>query len=395
MKDFFITKYGKKIPINKHYRLVHNISNIKNQNTPELAKNFKATLSMFNKDLMLYSLAIDFLDSLGVKTHWNTSLDIGGREGFISRFLTGEDKVKKADCIELNDYSHSVNTKKMKHFFRLYKLWKLARKFKINYKNNLTLANNFLERQSSNIGYYPNDSSKFWNIKFKKDPNIHEYLVKNIFEHEKRYDLITSFSSLHYFNYKQLFKKISTLLNKNGIFLFWDWCWWWPVNATSIVGYFPYAVQRLDKNDFKRYTEEFHPEESNDMIKRYDWYNDKLDEKPTLNNFFSEAEKNNLSLIGYRRLAPFENTSVQTPFTPNVLDQYLDSRLIDVLEDIHQFRSDVTIEDLKTAFYLVAFKKHTIQGESYTKCIEELQNTNEKDIFFSSIRFVRSSDESK
>ena len=127
MDDFFVTKFGNKIQTIESYIDVHNTADYQTviEHTVKRAEKHKSSQGGFLKDLLEYSLVIDFLESLGLQTKWNKTLDIGGREGFVARFLTGEGKSNYADCIELYDYGKSLTTPKMESLYRFYKIWKI------------------------------------------------------------------------------------------------------------------------------------------------------------------------------------------------------------------------------------------------------------------------------
>ena len=58
---------------------------------------------------------------------------------------------------------------------------------------------------------------------------------------------------------------------------------------------------------------------------------------------------------------PTNDSHPKTPITPNVLHRTDQSVISNVLDDIHQFRSDVTLMDLQTAFIMAVFTKQPAQ----------------------------------
>ena len=162
--------------------------------------------------------------------------------------------------------------------------------------------------------------------------------------------------------------------------------WWWPVNATKIVGKFPYAVQRLDKEDFVRYSNEFHEKESGEMIKAYNYFAGGIERKPTISDYINEAEMSGLKLVSYKRFMPTAKTHSKTPITPSALEECEDFNFTEIIENIRNFRKDVSIEDLKTAFVMGVFKKKK-SDTSISNLVKNLQengtgyykNTNQKD----------------
>jgi SAM-dependent methyltransferase len=381
MADFFKTKFGHEIKLIPEYFSVHNhfassdtIGGHEKDFSENRSMNFQFT--EFFQDFFEYSLMIDYLDSLGIDINCNSALDIGGQQGYISRLLISENKTKFADCVEIGDYSNRLTLSKMKWFYNRYKVWKILRRFNLDYKNHVSKLNNAFDTMCAHYGTFLNADSKFWKLNFKTPPTISNYIVGNVYDINKKYDFISALLCLEYFNYQKLFKKIESLLNDDGIFIFLVNYWWWPVNSTRIVGNFPYVTQRLDKDDFSKYINQFHPDESSNIFKMYDYFAAGMDEKPTLNQYISEAEKNNLSLIGCKRLMPVSNTHSKTPLTPNVLDEFNDTKLDDVLSDIQSFRDDVSIQDLKTAYVMCVFKKKSPSKKSITEKINYLETAN-------------------
>ncbi len=362
MKVEFITKFGHKIPINQEYSLIHGDISYQNEVkllekkvTERIPRN--AIFSRFFKNLFTHSMIIDYFDSLGLSSQWTDALDIGGQHGIVSRIFKGVGKVRTADCIEIYDFSHNLDTKTMQWCLRMYKIWKLAHRLGIKNRkiNRLDKAYHSL---CDAYGYIPNKSSNFWNISFKSKPELDNYYVKDIFELEKKYDLITAIHVMDYFIHKKLFKKINQLLKPGGTFIFLVGYWWTPTNSTKLMGYFPFAPQRLEKDDFLKYTQEFHKEKSSDMMKAYDFFAGGLDSKPTISQYIADAQKNGLSLVDCKRCISPAFTHAQTPLTTPSLESCTDFDLNDVIRDIHCFRSDVGTEDLKTAFALGIFKKN-------------------------------------
>ena len=381
MKEFFQTKYNQKIKIIPNYFNAHNKFNVKrvcegNKDYLDSKQNMNYYFTDFFLDLFEYSIVMDFLDSIDHPIQCKSALDIGGQQGYISRFLMAEGKVTEADCIEKDDYSNKNSLEIINWCFKRYSLWKTAQKFHIDQKISKTKKlNNAYESYCQTYDYHPNKkTSKFWNITLKNKPILTNYVVDDVYELKKTYDFVSSFLSLPWFNYKKLFKKISELLNENGTFVFMTDYWWWPVTSTKIVGHFPYVSQRLDRDDFEKYLSEFHPNDVKDYLKRYDWFHQSTENKATLSQYIDEAEKNGLSLLNYKRIMPRASTNPKTSISPFELENYSDCSLSEVLDNIRQFRQDVTIEDLKTDRIIVAFVKKPTKKHSVNNYIKKLKS---------------------
>ncbi len=216
------------------------------------------------------------------------------------------------------------------------------------------MKRDYLRSWEEKFGYVPDGYiTRFSSL----SGDLDNYLTKDIFTLSGKYDLITSFLTLSYFNTEKIIKKVSTLLDDGGIFTFTCDYWWYPINSTKISGDFPYACQRLERDDLKRYYEEFHPSLATDVMKRYDYYS-KI--HPTIEDYRSIGKKNGLTMVASLRMAPKGFLPVNNGprgITPDILDSLEDVSLREILDEIHAFRPDVTLEDLKTCFILLAFSK--------------------------------------
>jgi len=377
MTKKFTTKFGHDIPIIENYRMIHGKTDY--STFEELLFNKEETFyeqrASFLSDLVEYSIVFEYLESLGIKKKFETALDIGGQQGYVSKIITAEGKSKYSDCVEIFDYRGDADFQK---FISYYKKLKFLSKNKFLRKNRkINRIVNSVEEKGRKFGKHTFDKSKLWNIDFNNKGKIRDYILKDVYDVDKKYDLVTSLLCLVHFEYKQLFKKINELLNENGIFVFLDSYWWWPVNPTRVIGDFPYSVQRLTKDDLIKYFEEFHPDEKKDVLKKIEHYYGGLENKPSVQTFIEEAEKNGLSLVGYQRFMPNQDSHLRTPITPKAFSELKDFSFSEILRDIHEFRKDVNIEDLKTAFVLMVFKK-VEKKESIVEKISYLKDNRDK-----------------
>ena len=69
---------------------------------------------------------------------------------------------------------------------------------------------------------------------------------------------------------------------------------------------------------------------------------------------------------------PRASTNNKTSISPFELENYDNCNLLDVLDNISQFRNDVTIEDLKTDRIIVAFVKKTKKQNSVSEYCKKL-----------------------
>lgn len=375
--DFFTTKHGNEIKIIPEYFNAHNINSANDVLEGDTIY-FKKKHSLnelftgFFKDFYKYSVVLDFLKSNGLETHWDATLDIGGQEGYVSRFLHGEGRANTADCVEIKNYENVLDNKKMNWLYNRYKIWRICKKIGLDYKSKISKVTKALDAISASFGYYPSSNSSFYNLKFTEKPEISNYIIGDILKLNKKYDFISSILSLEYFDHRVLFKKVSELLNEHGVFVFLVNYWWFPVNSTRLVGNFPYACQRLEKDDFIKYLKQFHATDVEDSLKTYDYFGGGIEQKPTLTQYIQDAEKNDLQLISSYRFIPVSKNHTKTPLAPTSLDNLSDFTLDEVLKDIHHFRSDVSLEDLKTAFVMAIFIKKDKPKDNLDSKIKQL-----------------------
>jgi hypothetical protein len=295
------------------------------------------------KDAFEYGLVVDYLSSIGCGGPWDRLLDIGGAEGYIARLFKAEGRAKSAVCVDVVQNA-TTNAEMWMHHYQ-YKRTKI-----LNGRKAL------LKKLPNYFGYYPPSSGAYLNIKFKETPAIEEHVVGSALSVSGRFDLVTAFLCLEYFDLDEIFPKVQALLDDNGVFAMLVNYWWWPVNSTAIVGQFPYAAQRLSESDFHRYVSLFHSDLAEEYTRRYSYYH-KGKQRPTVQDYLDAGRKHGLEPCGYLRLMPRRGGEPKTPLAPAVLGRMEGFRYADVLDDIACFRSGVTEIDLKTAYALCVFEK--------------------------------------
>lgn len=347
--DFFQTSYGRRINFYPGYKAKYPVFSEKQvlsvyQDTEEHIPFFA-----FIKDAFEYGMMIDFLAHHGLKGPWDSALDVGGAEGTVSRFLKSEKLVRRADCIDIKDFSKTLPDSLYDSYLRKFRLYAWLNKVGLKKPN---LKVNFHEH----FNYAPTLSDKYYNLQAKAAGRIDHYYTHSIYEHREKYDFISALLCFPYFDLRQLFPKISSLLNHGGVFYFITDYWWSQVNSSQIVGNFPYACQRLTREDLIRYFETNHPDEVPYVTKKYDYYHCQMP-APVVSTYVQLAQDCGMELIDSRRQITQSVDNERIFITPQDLDKDPRSKLSDVLDDIHQFRKDVKVEDLMTAFVHGAFVK--------------------------------------
>lgn len=194
----------------------------------------------------------------------------------------------------------------------------------------------------------------FYSFKFKALPHLDRYICGDVFELEEKFDLVTSFSSMEWFNANTSFKKISDLLNVGGVYYFWVSNWWCDVNVTRLCGHFPYAMQRMSREDYFRYLEEHLPENAEAMKHAYDFFDPN---HPTLADYIEIAYENGLVPLAFRSPVEEEQFTHRRGIHPLGYALNEDQLLREVLDDIHQIRPDVRLHDLLPFTHNVIFVK--------------------------------------
>lgn len=373
---FFETSFGDRIEFVDGYRQSFPPTPRRESN---IAKGFDSSsmppfkISGFVKDRYLYALIVDFLHSIGERECFPKALDIGAAEGTQARYLRGSGKCDYVVAVDIVDQAWRLSTSRFVRSHLTFAYHQLIQGLKkwllfpgLPYRSNLISRRSLsqLDRWSTHLyelfGWVPDSSSTYYKLRLRRRPVIDDYIVGDAMDVDGEFDLITAFGGLEYFDVEEVMAKVGSLLNEDGIFAFVVDYWWHPVNVTSIVGDFPYACQRLNRDDFRRYMAEFHADEVDDVMEMYDYFSPT---HPTLTTYGDVGEKNDLWLVGYHRLPVPENTTAyHSKLGPAHMNRFGDAKLTAVLDNIRRFRSDVTLADLNTYYLLMVFKKQPSYG---------------------------------
>src|SRR5262249_1783693 len=121
-----------------------------------------------------------------------------------------------------------------------------------------------LRKNNNKLGYVTDLHSYVWNFRLRRLPKVDRYIANDFMAvaFNDKFDLVTSVNAIEYIDYEKLFERVSLLLEEEGVFCFMVNYWWYPVNSTVIYGDFPYASQRLTKQDLRRYFDQNYPEQA-------------------------------------------------------------------------------------------------------------------------------------
>jgi SAM-dependent methyltransferase len=208
------------------------------------------------------------------------------------------------------------------------------------------------QQMKDGIGWKPDTG--YYGLKYVNEPKLDRYIVGDVYNLEEKFDLITTYTSFEWFEAASILKKVSDMLNPGGIFYIWVSNWWSDVNVTRSTGHFPYACQRLTKDDYFRYLDECLPEYAEAMKASYVWFDPS---HPTLADYLDIGYANGMVPLEYKdygRPKAFDDQIGISPLGQVMLNG---SVLDETLEDIHQFRPDVRITDLFPFTHAIVFQK--------------------------------------
>ena len=380
MTQCFTTSFGQRIPFVEGYRDSHNIRHKPGAPAREwveteesIMREPRMTYSYFRKDLIEYLLTMDFLRSVGIEGPWKSALDIGGREATIARLLKATNTAGSVESIDILPFHKKLSDSLFKE---LLKEVFMPRRGPLRIPRRLagmvdSKYYNWAFSQNLEFGFTP-DRMFGWDVVLKNLSDPDACYVDDFMTHrfDRKFDFIVSLLTVAYFDVDELMERVANLLLPGGIFVFLVDYWWFPVNSTNIVADFPYACQRLTRDDLLRYFDEFHPNETSIVNEFYDTHHKGKPE--TLADYAETAERHSLGILGERRFVPSSETGNRTPLMPATLDHYENSALPSVLENIRCFRQDVQLIDLKSAFVMAAFRKREERKPDLSERIREL-----------------------
>lgn len=320
-------------------------------------KKIALDINSFASDMKHFVSCYNFLFKQGLLTKkYDRHLDLGGGHGHFSFLLHVMNKINYSLSVDKRPF---IKTDNFNHFLIYYRFL-IRRKITKLFRSKVKLGK---------FGY-TDTNSIYFNLPLipKKIPNI-SYTQKDIYDIKGKYDLVTSVSSLEFFKMKKIFKKVSNLLNKNGVFFIMVDYWWYPANSSGIYLDEPFKLQRNNFNKLKK-TIKNKNLDLNEIKRRYFYYHVGLDTKPTIDDYIKLAYKNNLRLQSFERHVPSEYIESRLNFIPkDFVGSGLNAKnkspnkvkiknLNKVIKDIKKFQKNIKIEDLFTHYTYLIFQKN-------------------------------------
>jgi SAM-dependent methyltransferase len=291
-------------------------------------------------------------------------LDIGCGYGLQPRIMKAMGLVREAVGLDLYDRASAIDEPylskqhRMLRLFRFIDKWQaqieskpasdwtdFERAFMLRFQGPRTLAK---YRQ----GWVPGPD--LYSMKFVGKPKLDRLIIADLFTLDERFDFITAFSSMEWFEAASAMKKISSLLNDGGIFYMYVANWWHSVTGGKVVGHFPFAPQRMKMEDYERYTREALPRNAEALRTAAAFYDPT---HPTLRDYIRIGAENGLLALAFEQdvaSAPFHHKYGISSRGWGELEPGL---LNEALADIQVFRPDVSLSDLLATTTYIVFKK--------------------------------------
>jgi len=333
----------------------------------EILKEDKVEISIhgYGARLIRVYQFLRMLQSTTEKQTFNKSLDIGTGIALQPRIMKGLGLTKESVGIDIYDRSTAVSERQLAKRHRQFKRLRYLDKFrnraesvpveKRNWWQNAVMTDTAASARYSirrGVGCFADDG--IYDLKLKRPPHLDRYLNENIFDLEEKFDLLTSYSSLEWFKAPTIIKKCADLLEEGGLFYFWVPNWWGGVNTTLTSGHFPYASQRMKKEDYFRYLDENLGNFSETWKSSYNYFDPTF---PTMNDYLNVCFENGLMPLDYRPLIKPDQAHHRTGVNPvgNFMQDF--EGMQRVLSEIQEFRPDVQMHDLMPSSHAFLFKK--------------------------------------
>jgi hypothetical protein len=203
------------------------------------------------------------------------------------------------------------------------------------------------------FGYHPDEGP--YGARPRRGPTLAAYHVGEVFAHQGKYDLVTSFMALEYFEFDKIAAKVAELLEPDGYFGFLVSYWWYPVNNTLLYGRFPYLLQQLGTEEAMDYYATVHPTLPQHHLSRRLGYSDPC--RPTVADYERTAFRHGLVPVWTLRLHPDHTANSRAVMGPLAIDTLPGWTLERVLENAHRVKRELTLSDLMASHILMLFRK--------------------------------------
>jgi len=334
MKNYFITSDGRKIDFIADYYEAkkswpYNITNFA-EFVDKCIVNptcYPQNEAFFANKLAVFNYFVDSMKECFLLTKWSNVLDIGCGSAVIPRLMKGANLCHKCYGIDIVDRSVEINPNIIKQYIE---------NFSYNESNlSIPLTQNYLS------SYHPFLVEEMFS---KSNFRLGNYIVDDFVSHrfKQKFDCITAFMCIEYFDPDILFEKVSQLLTKGGVF-FIIVDYWYHIYGSSMELPMdaPWLHARTTKDDLLRYYDEYRPEISHLARKAIYFAQDHM----TVIDYKNKASNHGLKSISYRRGLSEPKSVIVLPKIKNVLF------------DAKSVNYNVELSDLFTYYLTMIFRK--------------------------------------
>lgn len=310
----------------------HNATYQNTINSPYFFINKIATVTYFREVMR---------EIFGLYPKWRTALDIGTGPAIHPRLLKAYGMTGEAYALDINDRRHEMTDADAKRLFE-----ELRRDVNAGTSPNLPVLRETVSGVYETLGSrYPID----WDLSASADFALDGYDVSDFIswpDAGRKFDLITGFGCIEYFDVNALFAKLAHTLNKGGVFFAFVDFWYHQAGAAMQLPMdAPWLHAALTKSDLLRYYRETRPESAAAAEKAVYFGSTHL----TPIDYKLCAERHGLQFLHYRRGA---NERV---FMGSAgLNEYLSQKIMPLAKRINPH---VTLADLATNYLTLAVFK--------------------------------------
>ena len=252
-----------------------------------------------------YQMLELFRDTRFEPPHGRT-LDIGCGMGVHLRLLKAWGVISESVGVDIYDICTGFDSSSLNYLQKRFKLlryaeWMQDRIAKTPEERRTPFQQAIMKRLptvrwfSENYGHRP--SKNIYNMSFKTAPTIDKLIIGNVYDIDEKFDLITSFAAIDWLTVDEIMPKVSSMLNEGGFFYMWVTNWWHNMNTTNIFGHFPFAPQRMNKEEFAEYVKETMPENADNILKSYSYFDPT---HPTLSDYIESAGRAGLIPLAWK-----------------------------------------------------------------------------------------------
>ena len=318
------------------------------------------TLLEFAAKFYETALVLDVLRGAREQRTFRRALDIASGPGLQIRLLRLLGHVNSAEAIDIYDGSRRCGdsllrslARRLRLVFLAYRAQKLLPAAVRRLVPRLERLNRKFPLGVEEFGRHPDERP--FGSRLRAGSSLSRYHVGDVFEVEGRYDLVTSFMGLEYFDFARLAAKVASLLAPHGLFCYIVSYWWYPVNNTLLYGRFPYLTQQLRTDEVLDYYRTVHPEVPLSGVARRLEYSDQG--RPTIADYERIGYEQGLTPVASVRLHPNHHTNARAIVGPLAIDRRPPWNLERVLKGARRVNQSVGVADLMTSHVLMLFRR--------------------------------------